>query len=76
MSLSLRERGLKCPETNRYKYASMSLSLRERGLKSFIMDVKANRYEVALLARAWIEIITADTGQRRKKCRSPCESVD
>ena len=34
MSLSLRERGLKCRETNHCKPSNRSLSLRERGLKS------------------------------------------
>ena len=60
VSLSLRERGLKCPRSSPDAAAKSSLSLRERGLKS--IDVLRIKYKqlVALLARAWIEITYDD----------------
>ena len=40
----------------------MSLSLRERGLKSITINRTTSKWQVALLARAWIEILFAPIG--------------
>ena len=75
-SLSLRERGLKSPSATQPGAEGQSLSLRERGLKCKNAGVQRQSEEVALLARAWIEITTRLATSYGKSGRSPCESVD
>ena len=75
-SLSLRERGLKLTAEDKISDKNMSLSLRERGLKSPDGRVHKDVFQVALLARAWIEIARWSRPQGRVSSRSPCESVD
>ena len=75
-SLSLRERGLKLTAEDKISDKNMSLSLRERGLKSPDGRVHKDVFQVALLARAWIEINASTKGGTGQRSRSPCESVD
>ena len=58
-SLSLRERGLKYTVIDTMGTACPSLSLRERGLKLLCNEHALQRFYVALLARAWIEMSPA-----------------
>ena len=75
-SLSLRERGLKCVNVAHARSWSWSLSLRERGLKYLYSLGEFDDDKVALLARAWIEIVLVLILHQVVVCRSPCESVD
>ena len=75
-SLSLRERGLKCLGTIHISHSIKSLSLRERGLKCKNAGVQTRYGGVALLARAWIEILSLIVCCGKTGGRSPCESVD
>ena len=52
----MRERGLKFLTAMAHNTLTVSLSLRERGLKFTIKLPPVFPKEVALLARAWIEI--------------------
>ena len=54
----------------------MSLSLRERGLKYKISGAQMHCGGVALLARAWIEMVIPLIWFNWVSRRSPCESVD
>ena len=58
-SLSLRERGLKLSLCLVCQDLAMSLSLRERGLKYIHIVDDSDEALVALLARAWIEILVS-----------------
>ena len=55
---------------------SASLSLRERGLKWLVRVYRYLHRQVALLARAWIEMSTHPKRGTPCYSRSPCESVD
>ena len=56
LSLPSRERGLKSFLTTAFAVAVLSLPSRERGLKFIYVPYNLDRFSVAPLAGAWIEI--------------------